>query len=103
MEKTLNTRLGFGLMRLPLCENGEIDYDMGTKMVDYALQNGITYFDTAWIYHSGESENFIGKALCQRHPRESFMLADKMPIWLLKTQEQVEEIFYKQLEKCQTE
>lgn len=71
--------LGFGTMRLPLKEDGKtIDRDLAFKMVDYALENGVNYFDTAVPYHSGMSEIVIGDAL-SRHPRESFLLADKFP------------------------
>lgn len=97
------TILGFGCMRLPLIENSnEIDVDLTFKMIDYAYQNGVNYFDTAYPYHEGKSEIVIGKAL-KRYPRESFYLADKMPTWLVKSQEDVVRIFNEQLEKCQVE
>lgn len=96
--------LGLGCMRLPLF-NGEvknIDQELGMKMVDYAISQGVNYFDTAYVYHEEMSESFIGKAL-KKYPRESFYLADKMPMWKMKTEEDVEEIFEEQLERCQVE
>lgn len=94
--------LGFGCMRFPLLENGEIDEELAYKMIDYAYEKGITYFDTAYPYHKGESEIFIGKAL-KKYPRESFFLADKMPTWEIKSVEDCKRIFFEQLEKCQVE
>ncbi len=91
--------LGFGTMRLPMDANGNIDYVEGEKMVAKAIEGGITYFDTAYKYHQGESENFCGVAL-SKYPRESFTLADKLPTWLCTSVEDAERIFEEQLEKC---
>lgn len=96
------SRLGFGTMRLPMKADGSIDYAAGQEMVDYALANGVTYFDTAYKYHEGESENFVGAAL-SKHPRDSFYLADKMPTWLCKTEGDAKKIFEDQLAKCKTD
>ncbi len=93
--------LGLGTMRLPTKEvNGKtsIDSDETAKMVEYAINKGINYFDTAWGYHDGESELVIGKVL-QNYPRESFYLATKFPGYDLSNMNKVEEIFEKQLEK----
>lgn len=68
------SRLGMGNMRLPK-KLGRIDYDHAERMVDYALESGINYFDTAWVYPG--SESFLGRALVARHPRDSFYLATK--------------------------
>ena len=96
--------LGFGTMRLPL--KGEtpdsIDEEEATKMFDYAIKNGINYFDTAWGYHNGKSEIVTGNIL-KKYPRESFYLASKFPGYDLSNMDKVEEIFEKQLEKCQVE
>lgn len=62
--------LGFGTMRLPLEKDGSIDEAHTLRMVDYALKNGINYFDTAYPYHGGMSERVIGKALSS-YPRNS--------------------------------
>ncbi len=96
--------LGLGTMRLPL--KGEsvdsIDEEESAKMFDYAIKNGVNYFDTAWGYHNGQSEIVTGKIL-KNYPRESFYLASKFPGYDLANMDKVEEIFEKQLEKCQVE
>jgi predicted aldo/keto reductase-like oxidoreductase len=96
--------LGFGCMRLPLVQNDkpDIDYKLGQKMIDRALESGVNYFDTAWMYHQGLSETFIGEAL-SKYPRESFYLATKMPSWMASSEAEVEKIFSEQLRKCKTE
>lgn len=96
------SRLGFGTMRLPMKEDGSIDYAAGQEMMDYALSNGITYIDTAYKYHEGESENFVGAALA-KHPRDSYYLADKMPTWLCREEGDAKKIFEDQLNKCRTD
>ena len=96
--------LGFGAMRLPV-KNGndaEIDEEEALRLVDEAYKAGINYFDTAWGYHAGNSETVMGKAL-KRYPRESFFLSTKFPGYDVSNFGKVEEIFEKQLEKCQTE
>lgn len=96
--------LGLGAMRLPVLDgdDAKIDEAAVEKMVDYAMEQGINYYDTAWGYHSGNSEIVIGKAL-SKHPRESFYLATKFPGYDLSNMPKVEEIFEKQLEKCGVE
>lgn len=95
--------LGFGLMRLPLTENGEIDQVRLEEMIEYALNNGINYFDTAYPYHNGTSEIAAGKALA-RYPRDSFYLATKYPgHQIVSTVYDPEEIFEEQLKKCQVD
>ena len=94
--------LGFGSMRLPVNEDSTINEEETLKMIDYAIKNGINYFDTAWGYHNGESENVMGKLL-KNYPRESFYLATKFPGYDLSNMDKVEEIFEKQLEKCQVD
>ncbi len=95
--------LGFGLMRLPLNENGEIDQQQLEEMVEYAINNGVNYFDTAYPYHDGNSEIAIGKVLAQ-YPRDSFYLATKYPgHQILSTGYNPEEIFEEQLKKCKVE
>lgn len=94
--------LGFGMMRLPMHEDRTIDYEKSQKMIDYALANGVNYIDTAYKYHEGESENFVGEAL-SRHPRDSYYLADKMPCWLCNSKDDVHTIFEDQLKKCRTD
>ena len=72
--------LGFGAMRLPVMDgdDAKIDEAATEKMVSYAMEHGVNYYDTAWGYHSGNSERVLGNAL-RRYPRESFYLADKFP------------------------
>ena len=96
--------LGFGNMRLPLRSEKATDIDRETalRMIDEAYRNGVNYFDTAYPYHEGESERFVGEAL-QRYPRESFYLADKMPTWLIGSIADGERIFREQLEKCRVD
>ena len=95
--------LGFGSMRLPTCgSDSEIDISCSFEMVDYAIEHGVNYFDTAWGYHGGNSELVMGEAL-SRHPRESFYLASKFPGYSLKNMPHVKEIFEKQLEKCRVD
>ena len=92
--------LGFGTMRFPVIDgdNAKIDQDAVDEMIDYALEHGVNYFDTAWGYHDGQSEIATGIAL-NRHPRESFYIATKFPGYDLANMDKVEEIFEKQLEK----
>ena len=95
------SNLGLGTMRLPnKGVNGDtpIDEEETARMVEYAINKGINYFDTAWGYHNGESELVIGKVL-QKYPRESFYLATKFPGYDVSNMDKVEEIFEKQLEK----
>ncbi len=95
--------LGLGCMRLPTLDgvDASVDERATQEMVDYAIENGVNYFDTAWGYHMGNSELVIGKAL-SKYPRESYYLADKFPGYDVSNLGKVEEIFNKQLEKCQT-
>lgn len=96
--------LGMGCMRLPKVdpEKEDIDYEKAQEIIDYAYANGVNYFDTAYGYHGGQSELFVGQAL-KKYPRESFFLASKMPIWCVKEKGDVERIFNEQLQRCQTE
>ncbi len=72
------SQLGFGIMRLPLNDDGTIDEIQTKEMTDYAIAHGVNFFDTAYPYHSGDSERIIGKILSE-YPRDSFYLADKYP------------------------
>ncbi|MDR2822522.1 MAG: aldo/keto reductase [Acholeplasmatales bacterium] len=95
--------LGFGLMRLPRLDPNkpEIDYDLATKMIDLAMKQGVTYYDTAFPYHDGLSEVFVGDIL-SKYPRESYYLASKMPMWYINNLEDAKKTFELQLEKCKT-
>ena len=96
--------LGFGCMRLPRLspEKPDIDAAVAAEMIDTAMKAGLNYFDTAYMYHNGLSERFLGKAL-KKYPRDSYYLADKMPVWFAKGPGDVERIFNEQLKRCQTE
>ena len=96
--------LGMGAMRLPVVGGVDADIDSAAaeKMVDYAMENGVNYYDTAWGYHDGNSETVMGKAL-SKYPRDQFYLATKFPGYDLSNMDKVEEIFKKQLEKCNVE
>lgn len=97
-------KLGFGWMRLPQkSENPEdIDFEQVNQMVDAYLDAGFDYFDTSYVYHNGKSENAIQRCLISRYPREKFRLASKLPTFAITKEEQAEEIFAQQLEKCGT-
>ena len=96
--------LGLGCMRLPLenKESGKIDETASAEMLDFAIKNGINYFDTAWAYHGGNSETVMGKLL-EKYPRDSFYLASKFPGYDIKAYEKKEEIFEQQLKKCRVD
>ena len=96
--------LGMGCMRLPVLEgnNSKIDMEAARKMISFAMEKGVNYYDTAWGYHGGESERAMGKLL-KDYPRESFYLASKFPGYDLSNMGKIKEIFEQQLERCQVE
>ena len=96
--------LGMGAMRLPVMDGDDsrIDEEAAKAMVDYAMSQGVNYYDTAWGYHGGQSELVMGRAL-KKYPRDSFYLATKFPGYDLSNMDKAEEIFEKQLEKCGVE
>ena len=99
-------KLGFGGMRLPrLIEDDpkSIDQAQVNEMVDYFIEQGFTYFDTAYPYHQGLSEGAFKKAIVDRYSRESFLLADKMPTFSVSKTEDYKRIFNEQLERCGVE
>lgn len=93
--------LGMGAMRLPVIDNNDskIDEVAAAKMVDYAMEHGINYYDTAWGYHNGNSEIVMGKVL-NKYPRQNYYLATKFPGYDLSNMDKAEEIFEQQLKKC---
>ena len=93
-----NSKLGFGLMRLPKDKQGNIQIDEVQRMVDSFMGKGFNYFDTAYAY-SG-SEEAIKETLVKKYPRDSFTLADKLPAWKLKSQDDVQRIFNESLQLC---
>ncbi len=96
------TLFGLGTMRMPILDDGSLDEKASIKMIRTAIDNGVNYVDTAYMYHNFAAEKVVGKAL-QDGYREKVFLADKMPVWLAKTEEEMKEIFYKQLENCQAD
>lgn len=99
IDLTKMPKLGFGLMRLPE-KDGEIDIEHVKRMVDKYMQMDMNYFDTAYVYHGGKSEVAAREALVKRYPRDSFMIATKLPAWEIKKAEDVERIFNEQLERA---
>jgi len=96
-------KLGFGLMRLPLLDANKaasIDMEQTKQMVDSFLQQGFTYFDTAWMYHAFKSEDAIKEALVDRYPRESYTLATKLHCGFIHTKEDRDKVFEEQRRKC---
>ena len=101
-----NNKLGFGLMRLPLedvNDQSKIERREFARMVDTFLASGFSYFDTGYFYHMGNSEIIFREEVVGRYSRETFTIADKMPISLINSKEQVSEIFEEQLERCGVE
>lgn len=94
--------LGFGCMRFPLNEDGKIDECEAEKMIDLAISKGVNYIDTAYPYHDGESEPFVGKVL-KKYNRKDYLLATKLPIWKISSQEDAKSIFESQLKRLDVE
>lgn len=93
--------LGFGCMRFPTI-NGEIDEIKAEEMIDTAYKAGVNYFDTAYVYHNGKSESFIGKVLA-KYPRDTYYIATKLPVWNLKEKEDVKKVIDEQFARLDKE
>lgn len=98
LDATKMPKLGFGLMRLPQ-KNGQIDIPTLCKMVDAYLERGFNYFDTAYVYHGGESERAVKEVLTKRYPREAFTVATKLPAWAMNSAADRDRIFAEQLKR----
>ncbi len=99
-------KLGFGTMRLPLTNPDDpatIDLEQFKKMADIFMDRGFTYFDTAYPYHQEHSEESVREAVVKRFPRDSFVLADKMPILRVTKSEDYRTFFGEQLRRCGTD
>jgi predicted aldo/keto reductase-like oxidoreductase len=104
--------LGFGCMRLPIIGGAQsgadilnpekiVDEPEATRMVHYAIDSGINYFDTAYGYHSGQSEIILGRALHSR--RDEILMASKMPVWMIKSEDDFDRILDEQLARLSTD
>lgn len=98
----IKKNFGFGCMRLPMVD-GEVDLELTKKMVDTFLANGFNYFDTAHGYLQGKSEPALKACLTSRHPREAYILTDKLSTHHFNTTEEIRPLFESQLEACGVE
>lgn len=97
--------LGYGCMRFPVITNeagSKIDEERAEKLLDTAYRSGVTYFDTAYPYHDGQSEPFVGRVM-KKYQRDSFYFATKLPTFRIQTLEEAKEIFVEQLSNLQTD
>ena len=90
--------LGYGCMRLPTLPDGRIDEVRAEALLNTARDAGVNYFDTAYPYHGGESEPFVGRVIA-KWPRESFYLATKLPLWQCDSLEKAQQIYRSQFER----
>lgn len=96
------SKLGFGIMRLPMTDPNDektVDIEKTQEMIDAYMESGFNYFDTAFIYHRGMSEKILGQLLVDRYPRDSYILTDKMPTFMVKKPEDYDSLFAKQLDR----
>lgn len=94
------SQLGFGFLRLPMNEKNEVDEALLCQLVDAYIRLGGSYFDSAYTYLDGKSEVALRKAVIERYPREQLVIADKLPSWLVKKEEDLDDYFHKQCERC---
>ena len=90
--------LGLGCMRLPM-KGDEVDMQELERMVEYCMQHGANYFDTAYMYVDGKSETAVGKVL-KNYNRKDLIIADKSPAMYMKSKDDVRRIFEEQLNKA---
>lgn len=91
--------LGFGCMRFPATPDGKIDEPRAEKLLDRAIAAGVNYIDTAYPYHNGDSEPFVGKVL-QKYDRNSFYLATKLPVWAIESVDDAKRILQNSWSAC---
>lgn len=94
--------LGTGTMRLPVHSDGTVDRAASISMIRHSIDEGVNYVDTAYMYHNGEAEKIVGEALKDGY-REKVFLADKMPVWLAKDEEDMKRLFQEQFDRLQTD
>ena len=94
--------LGFGCMRFPVTAEGAIDEAQAEAMIDRAIRAGVNYIDTAYPYHDGASEPFVGRVL-KKYDRDQFYLATKLPIWKVESLEDAKNVFEEQLARLQVD
>lgn len=92
-------KFGFGFMRLPTKSDGEIDKTQVIKMVDKYMSCGYNYFDTAYNYMENKSEDILRETVVERYPRDTFLVADKMPMWEVDNKSDLEKVFNTQLKR----
>ena len=90
--------LGYGCMRFPTNADGSIDEPRAEALLNTAKAAGINYFDTAYPYHNGQSEPFVGRVIA-KWERSSFYLATKMPLWTCKSLDDAKRIFEEQFQR----
>lgn len=90
--------LGFGLMRLPMNDDGWFDKDV-FELIDMSMDKGLNYYDTGFYYLKEKSEKLVREALVKRYSRDDFYIADKLPVWDCNSQDDMENIFNKQLDR----
>ena len=90
--------LGLGCMRFPLKEDDKVDEEQSISMIRRAIDCGVNYVDTAYTYHGGLSEVLVGKAMKDGY-RDRALIADKLPIWLVKEEADVRRLFDEQMER----
>lgn len=98
----IHRNFGFGCMRLPMAGE-EVDLEQAKEMVDFFLANGFNYFDTAHGYLGGRSETALRECLVKRHPRESYILTNKLSTHFFQKEEEILPLFQQQLEACGVE
>lgn len=90
--------LGMGTMRFPTAADGKVDEETAISMIRHSIDMGVNYVDTAYMYHDGESEKVVGKALKDGY-REKVLLADKMPVWMAKDEQAMADLFQEQFDR----
>ena len=94
--------LGFGAMRFPT-KNGLIDRKESKKLIEHSINQGANFIDTAYLYHGGESEIFLGELLSESGLRDKVLLSTKLPVWLVKKEEDLEKYLDEQLYRLKTD